>query len=309
MRDFAKVAPQFWTGRTGRLIRVAGRDAQVVALYLITCPSANMIGLYYLPIPTLCHEVGIPLQGASKALRRLSEAEFAHYDHASETVFVPEMARFQIGDTLQPGDNRVKGIAKELAAVGSSKFAKDFHDKYAAVYHLPPMVVREPLRRPLGGASEALRSQETETETEQEQEHASSSPHGDPSPSPLVSSNGHHTPEPARLTAEALVQLYNSTIPPGHPRVNELSDGRRDKAARYLKKFPKRDWWEKAFAAIAQSHFLTRGSKERPDFRGDFDWLLAKGQDGTENVVKVVEGRYRDHRGPVTAEDDDDDAT
>ena len=73
MREYAKVAPAFWTGETGRHLR-GDANAQRVAFYLMTCPSANMIGLYYLPLPVLAHEIGISLQGIfegpSKALRR-----------------------------------------------------------------------------------------------------------------------------------------------------------------------------------------------------------------------------------------------
>ena len=43
-RDYAIVTPQFWTGTTGREIRARGRDAQLVALYLMTSPHANMLG-------------------------------------------------------------------------------------------------------------------------------------------------------------------------------------------------------------------------------------------------------------------------
>jgi len=92
MRDFAKVSPLFWTGKTGKEIRESGRDVQVVALYLMTCPTSNMIGMYYLPIPTLCHEVNISKQGAMKALQSLSKVGFACYDEASEYVWVVEMA-------------------------------------------------------------------------------------------------------------------------------------------------------------------------------------------------------------------------
>ncbi len=113
MRDYGKVSPRFWTGRTGKRIRDLGRDAQVVALYLVTGPNANMLGLYYLPLPTLCHEVGSPLQGAQKARRGLSEAGFAHYDEATEHVWVPEMARHQVGEALKVGDKRIAGIIKE----------------------------------------------------------------------------------------------------------------------------------------------------------------------------------------------------
>ena len=57
---------------------------------------------------------------------------------------------------------------------------------------------------------------------------------------------------------------------------------------------------------IRQSAFLC-GLKPSPGhehFRADFDWLLTKGKDGTENVVKVYEGRFRDElkkaKGPCT---------
>jgi hypothetical protein len=70
MRDYAIAHSRFWTGDTGKLLRRLGRDYQVVGFYLFTCHNANMIGLYYLPLPTLCHEVGgLTLEGASKVLR------------------------------------------------------------------------------------------------------------------------------------------------------------------------------------------------------------------------------------------------
>jgi hypothetical protein len=164
MRDYAKVAPFFWTGTTGKVLREAGRDAQVVALYMITCPAANMIGLYYLPLPTLCHEVGILLQRARKALRRASEGGFAHYDEATEHVWVPEMARFQLGERLKPGDNRILAVVRELLAAKSSRFAQEFYDKYRERFHLPDLPELKPLRSPLEAPSKPLRSQEQEQE-------------------------------------------------------------------------------------------------------------------------------------------------
>jgi hypothetical protein len=101
MRDYAKVAPQFWTGETGKKIRAAGAETVVVALYLMTCPHANMIGLYYLPKMYIAHETGLGMEGASKGLTRAIEAGFCSYDEASEHVFVHAMARFQIADKLR----------------------------------------------------------------------------------------------------------------------------------------------------------------------------------------------------------------
>ena len=174
MRDYAKVSPQFWTGDTSKSLRSAGRDAQIVAFYLMTCPSANMLGLFYLPIPTLCHEVGIPSKGASEALRRVSEAGFAHYDAATETVWVVEMARFQVEETLAPNDNRIKGIVRELAAHRKCKFARHFYEKYRGQFNLPALSWwgddGDPLPSPFGGAPEPLRSQEKEQKYEQKYE-------------------------------------------------------------------------------------------------------------------------------------------
>lgn len=104
---------------------------------------------------------------------------------------------------------------------------------------------------------------------------------------------------------EALIALYNTTIPAGHPHVTKLSDGRKKKARAYLKQFPSREFWEGAFGQLSQSEFL-RGQRSHNGHEGfvaDFDWLLSKGKDATENVVKVAEGKYRD-RAPSDEDDD-----
>src|SRR5688572_19251596 len=110
MRDYGKISPRFWTGPTGKKLRAAGRDVQAVCLYLQTCGSANMIGLYYLPLPTLCHEVGIADADARAALDAAARAGFAFYDDEAELVWLPEMARYQIADELVGKDKRRAGI-------------------------------------------------------------------------------------------------------------------------------------------------------------------------------------------------------
>lgn len=161
MRDYGKVSPQFWTGDTGRKIRAMGRDAQVVALYVITAPSANMIGLYYLALPTLMHEVGIDREGACKALRSLFEGGFLHYDELEEVIYVPEMAKFQIGDSLDAKDNRVKGLLRDLESYRKSRFYNDFIQRYGEAYHLGKA---KPLASPSEAPCKPLRSQEQEQE-------------------------------------------------------------------------------------------------------------------------------------------------
>jgi hypothetical protein len=162
MRDYALVMPQFWYGETGRHLR-HDRDAQVLAFYLMTCPSASMTGLFYLPIPVMAHETGIPFEGACKALRSLSDAGFAFYDDQTEVVWVPEMARHQIAERLSPGDNRIKGVLRLVERYRRSRYYAAFVERYGAAFNLPE-------RSPFEGPSKALRSQDQEQDQDQDQE-------------------------------------------------------------------------------------------------------------------------------------------
>lgn len=170
MRDYAKVVPRFWTGPTGIQIRAAGRDAQVLALYLFTCPAASMTGLYYIALPTLCHEAGFTLEEARTTLQVLADLRFAYYDEAAGLVWVVEAARYQIGELLVRDDKRIKGVVRELESFRGHAFARAFYARYRKPYCLPLMKLARPLRRALQGPSKALRSHEHEQEQEQEQE-------------------------------------------------------------------------------------------------------------------------------------------
>lgn len=163
MREYAKVSPRFWIGPTGKTIRALGADCQVVALYLMTSPHANMLGLYHLPIPYLCADTGLSQQGASKALARLSEAGFCSYDEASEVVWVHEMARYQIGGSLKVNDKQCEGVRREYKCLPNNKFLQAFADRYGAQYHIVEA-------RSFEAPSMTLRSKEQEQEQEKEQE-------------------------------------------------------------------------------------------------------------------------------------------
>jgi hypothetical protein len=166
-REYAIVTSKFWTGETGRELR-KDADAQRLALYLVTAPTSNMIGLYYLPLPTLCHEVGMTVKGASKALRRVSQLHFAHYDGASEWVWVPEMATYQIGTSLKPKDKRLAKVVSLLLEARKSPYAKDFVAKYGASYSLPSIDLSQAPSMPLRCQDQ---DQEQDKDQDQEQEH------------------------------------------------------------------------------------------------------------------------------------------
>lgn len=152
MRDYGKVSAQFWVGKTGRSLR-GQPEAQIVALYLMTSPHSNMIGVFHCPLAYIAHETGLPFEGASKGLQRLIEGQFCTYDEESETVWVHEMAKFQIGESLKAGDNQCKAIQKAVDNIAETRIRRAFADRYAEAFHLTksvdkPKGVRSPLKAP-----------------------------------------------------------------------------------------------------------------------------------------------------------------
>ncbi len=159
MRDFAKLSAQFWIGATGREIQRLGTDCQVLALYLITAPNANALGLYYLPLTLASHETGLSIKRTENALKRLCEIEFCAYDNRSETVLVFNMARFQIGEELRLNDKRLTWVRRLLEKSKTSPLSRQFMVRYRDAYHLADLI-------PLEGESKPLRSLEIESESE-----------------------------------------------------------------------------------------------------------------------------------------------
>lgn len=171
MRDYGKVSPHFWIGKTGKELRQAGPESQLVALYLLTSPHANMIGLYYMPLAFLSHETGLTMEGAKKGLSSAIKAGFCKYDEQSEMVWVIEMATHQIGMALKPGDKRCAGVQNEYDKVSENPFLSEFYEKYLTQFNMTSSRKCEvSIPSQYEGASEGLPSQEQEQEQEKEQD-------------------------------------------------------------------------------------------------------------------------------------------
>lgn len=183
MRDYAIITPQFWIGQTGKAIKKAGIDAQVVALYLLSSPHANMLGLYHLPVAYIAADIGCPLEGASKGLRSLIEAGFCEYDDEAEVVWVHEMAKFQIGESLKADDKRCSGVQNQYNGIPENRFLSAFFEKYEHAFNLKNKRETEAPPKPLASPFEAPpkpRAVNRISEQEQEQEHKTV-----PEPAPL----------------------------------------------------------------------------------------------------------------------------
>ncbi len=155
MKDYAKVSPQFWTRGSGKRLR-GDPDAQVLAMYLVTCPFANMIGIYYAPFVAIAHETGLGPKQTALAMSRLESAGFATYDHEAEVVWVPNMASYQLGEEMSLRDNRHRGVLAEIQRVSGHRFVDLFLERYGTAYNLPlTMKGRSSSPPPLGSPLEA----------------------------------------------------------------------------------------------------------------------------------------------------------
>lgn len=171
MRDYAKVAPKMWHGKTMKALR-KHPEGLVVALYLMTSPSSNMLGLFAQPVLYMAYETGLGEEGARKGLQCCIEAGYCSYDEESEFVWVHEMASYQIAKELKASDLRCKGIQKEYETLPENPFLGAFFERYASAFHLTNARGIEGASQ---GPSKPHRSQEQEQEQEKEQEQDSSS--------------------------------------------------------------------------------------------------------------------------------------
>lgn len=158
-RGYATVDSSFWMRGTGKQLR-GDVEAQIIALYLMSSPSSTMTGIYYLPLATLAYETGIPSEGASKALRRLSEVGFVEVDEETDFVFVVNLAKHQVGKTLAPKDNNRIAVVRQLRELDGHPLVESFLNKYRDLYGLSEEFPRaetiapsKPLKPPFEGAS------------------------------------------------------------------------------------------------------------------------------------------------------------
>lgn len=261
MRDYATVAPQFWLGKTGRELRKKGAEAQVVSFYLMTSPHANMLGLYYLPILYIAHETGLGLEGASKGLKSAIEAGFCSYDEDTEMVWVHEMAAYQVGKALKPGDNRCAGVRSEYASLTENHFLSLFYERYKDDFHLS--VKRESCSTP-EGASKGLRSQDQEQDQEQEQDKD-------------LSGHGSATPPDGESSDEAPSEKPKSS----YPEEFELAWREYPKRAGGNSKVDAFKAWTARIKSGATAQELTDGVRRYADY------ITAAGKLNTEYVKQA----------------------
>jgi hypothetical protein len=289
VRDYAKVSPQFWTGRTGKALKAAGPEAVIVGLYLLTAPHANMIGVYHLPVEYISVDTGLSIEGAWKGLARAIEAGFCTFDTASDYVFVHEFAAYQVGEALAEADKRCAGIRNELGKVPRGQCRRGFAARYAVAFHLPEETDSQPDDE---APSKPLACQEQEQEQDLKRYR------------PAVSS-AKQTKQTIPCPYESIVSLFHEKLP-ALPAVKLLQESRKTAlrkrwgwvlsstkadGARRAETAPQAlAWFGDFFARAADNDFLMgRGERTGPhaNWRCDIDFLLT--DRGLAQVIEKTE--------------------
>jgi hypothetical protein len=269
---YRSVHATFWTGRTGRQVRASGPKCQVLALYVVTSPHANMIGLYYLPMAYICTDTGLCDKDARSALETLQGLNFLRYDHDSEWVWVCAAVTYQVGANA----NRVAGARALYDGSDNTLLKQAFWERYHDALDLgdpPAGVARKPL--PSDSVVDGGIEKEKEKETEKETERAA-----DAAPRP---------------SAQAFADAWNEDTTPPIARCRELTDKRRKQAMARLRERPLEEW-RPIFQRINASDFC-RGQNDR-GWIATFDWALQP-----DTAAKVLEGKYDNRTKVVSAAD------
>ena len=141
MSYYGVIFPEFWTGTTGRQLRVTGgKDAQLLGLYLATNRHANMLGLYHLLPDDIRHETGMQLRAIARGFDVVAAESFAQFDAATSYVWVRQMARIRLGlkagESLAPEDKRVVALNRIYHAIEANPFLGEFYDLNRGILRL-----------------------------------------------------------------------------------------------------------------------------------------------------------------------------
>lgn len=123
---YRKIASTFWRSPD---IVILDKEQIYVLLYFNTCSHANMIGLYYLPLAYAATEAKLEETSIRHWINGVL-APHVSYDERTKEIFVHEMARHQIDQTLKGRDNRLQYVRNQLLEVQSSWLREAFLTRY-----------------------------------------------------------------------------------------------------------------------------------------------------------------------------------
>lgn len=254
-------------------------DGKLLFFHLLTSPRGNPLGCFVQGKTDMAEYLKWPMKRLALPYRELLSIGRIKYDEKTRLVLIPNYLKY---NPLE-NENQAKTALKYLTELPYHEACFQYLKQYLEQYGKPFL---KPL---IDGIAYRIGYCRANTEhlalaVTVDVEKTSPADAGGVMESSL---NGWGTPE-------ALKDLYNELTPDELPAVTKMSPARTAKAKKYLAMFPERTWWIQTFEQVKASLFLRglKPGKGHEHFKADFDWLLSKGKDGTENALKVNEGKY-----------------
>ena len=267
---YYRVTPRFWQDSDVR--NEWTEDMRMLAIYLMTSPHRNMVGLFYCPLVYIESD----LQWQSKRLRMafdaLVSADFIRFDEKAQVILIVNGLKHDSPST----GNQVAGAIKVLHTLPRTPLLKDLLDaatmececlanamRSAFDWQSIDLLIPYPYTVPVTASD------------------------SEPDPESAVSDN--------ILQPDDVATLWNDICGATLSKCRKLTDTRRRHVKARLREEGRDDkWWRAYFLRIASSPFLA-GKNER-QWQADFEWATSN----EDNVVKVLEGKYDPKLAPGT---------
>ena len=281
-------------------------DLQTLVFYLITCPHANLAGLFRLTIGYIESDTGLPGEDVRRLLGELADFGdfgYCHYDPEAEVIWVVDHARHELGGksgSSAASPQQKVAVARVLADSQCSPLAARFAEKYPE--YLPDdfeidTLLDTPCHTLGDRVSNGYDIPPVSPSPSPFPSPAPITPSPPPTPHPEGKGSSPTEPAPPDCPHQKIIDLYHETLP-ALPRVKVWNDQRRSNLrARWRESEERQDltWWREFFETVGESDFLmgrTGGNGDRQPFVCALDWLIRP-----TNFAKVIEGRYGDGRG------------
>lgn len=124
MPSYYRVSPKFWTDPA---IRRSSDDAKLLACYLLTGPHRRLEGLFRLPKPYICADLGWTMERLAEPFKELlaeqfGEPGFIAYDEAAEVVLIHKALKYQSPEN----DNQVTAALRQLDDLPDTPLTSEF---------------------------------------------------------------------------------------------------------------------------------------------------------------------------------------
>ncbi len=155
MREYGKVYTAFWQDPS---MRALSEDARTLALYLLTCPHGNLIGLFRLPDAYVSDDLQWTMQRVSKGFAELFRKGFCQRDEGTNMLVIPKFVKWNAFEN--------PNVAKNAAKVFDSAISGDAKAICASSLLKYGGTLPEPFRKALETLSNSVRKPEPEPEPE-----------------------------------------------------------------------------------------------------------------------------------------------